>query len=56
MTPPRRPDPPNIEDGFYVEQDDRIPSHPRYRLVPESPRRGCLGWLLLAVVVGWRVL
>lgn len=49
MSEPRRE---HLE--LTVPDDDRIPRHPRYRLVPDSPRRGCsvLGFLLLAVLVG----
>lgn len=45
-----------LPDPLTVE-DDRIPRHPRDRLVPDSPRRGCsvLPWLVVAVVLAvWR--
>jgi hypothetical protein len=60
MTPPTRPQPPLVDDGYYVEPeplDDRVPAHPRYRLVRNSPRRGCSPalFLVLAAGVGWIV-
>ena len=59
MTPPDRPQPWFDPDPLTVSPeplDDRIPVHPKpYRLVPDSPRRGCsvLGFLVLATLLVW---
>lgn len=56
MTPPRRPQPPLIDDGYLVEPepvDDRIPRFD-FDLVPDSKRRlsfrGC-AWLVILVAL-----